>query len=146
MPCVLEYDVDYPLKLSFSVLTEVIAPTVALNWFVMKYITILAGLMAITTAKEMPKDKARAAQLYDSGVMHQRIMERKAARLAEEEQLNILNTAAVDAPYYQELPFALCRNGTAKPFNPNPVPRPGDIQFRCKNVRTAALVIISFTG
>jgi hypothetical protein len=101
----------------------------------MKKLAVLLGFAAAAMTREMPKDSSLAAELYDSGVMHQRIMERKAAKLAEQERLNVLNTAAEDAPYYQELPFALCRNGSAKPFNPNPVPRPDDLVFRCNNVR-----------
>ncbi|PSN69760.1 hypothetical protein BS50DRAFT_488596 [Corynespora cassiicola Philippines] len=81
----------------------------------------------MASAKEIPKDPVRAAELYDSGVMHQRIMEKKAAKLAEEESMGVLNS--IDGPVYQELPFAQCKDGIAQPFR-----NLAHARFRCNNV------------
>jgi len=39
-----------------------------------------AALCAIASAKELPVDMARKAELYDSGIRHQQIMDRKNVR------------------------------------------------------------------
>lgn len=45
--------------------------------------TLLAALVAAVAAKEIAKDAARAARLYDSGVTHQQIMSNKEVSLCE---------------------------------------------------------------
>lgn len=107
----------------------VLLQQIQLDIFVnMKYASaLLAGLAAMASAKEIPKDPVRAAELYDSGVMHQRIMEKKAAKLAEEESMGVLNS--IDGPVYQELPFAQCKDGIAQPFR-----NLAHARFRCNNV------------
>ena len=44
----------------------------------MRLSTLLPALAAtLVSSKEMPKDEVRAAELYDSGVMHEKIMAEK---------------------------------------------------------------------
>lgn len=92
----------------------------------MRYSTALVGLMAIVYAKEMPKDPVRAAELYDSGVIHQRIMDAKAVQLQQEQEMGVLNSA--EGPYYQELHFAQCKDGKVIPFRGQ-----NDHFYRCNN-------------
>lgn len=95
----------------------------------MRFSATLAGLVAAAVAKEIPKDPVRAAELYDSGIMHERIMAAKAEQLQLSKQLNVLSSAA--GPTYPELPFAQCKNGQAIPFRGQ-----NDTVFRCNNVST----------
>jgi hypothetical protein len=43
-------------------------------------LTGAAALSAAAMAAEMPVDEFRAAELYDSGLMHQKVMEKKIVR------------------------------------------------------------------
>lgn len=43
----------------------------------MLVLSILAFLCSVTWAKEMPVDEVRAAELYDSGIVHESIMAAK---------------------------------------------------------------------
>lgn len=98
----------------------------------MKYVAALTALAAAAFAKEIPKDPERAAELYDSGIMHERIMADKNEQWDQQEQMGVLNSLA--GPQFPELPFAQCNDGLA-----SPVPFGGDNttygrNFRCKNV------------
>jgi hypothetical protein len=93
----------------------------------MKYSAAFMAFAAAIFAKEIPKDPKRAAELYDSGVMHEMIMSAKAEQLHIESEMGVLNSLA--GPDYQELHFAQCKDGKAVPFRDRP-----DFFFRCNNV------------
>lgn len=93
----------------------------------MMYLAAVVGLAAVTFAKEIPKDPVRAAELYDSGVMHERIMAIKEEKWAQNRVDGVFNTAA--GTYYPELHFAQCRDGKAIPFRDEP-----NNFYRCNNV------------
>lgn len=91
----------------------------------MKYSFTLAALAALAFGKEMPKDEVRAAELYDSGVMHERIMAEKF------KQFDAMANARASqlADPYVELHFAQCRDGKSVPFRDQPT-----FFFRCNNM------------
>ncbi|PVH99519.1 hypothetical protein DM02DRAFT_711428 [Periconia macrospinosa] len=93
----------------------------------MKFYTAIAALAAAGSAKEIPRDAARHAELYESGVMHEKIMAAKAAQLSHDEQMGVMNAA--EGPLYPELPFAQCKDGYATPFRGNT-----NIRFKCNNM------------
>lgn len=49
----------------------------------MRFSTLASAAMAVAPAvgRELPKDELRAAKLYDSGVVHENLMERKIVRV-----------------------------------------------------------------
>lgn len=63
--------------------------------------------------KEIPKDPKRAAEIYDSGYMHEHIMHEKEAFWEERDAARMSSFAA--EPPYMELHFAQCRDGKAIP-------------------------------
>lgn len=85
--------------------------------------TLLLTLVASAMGKEMPKDEARAAALYDSGLMHAEIMAKKETFWAQEQAMGIY------AEQWPELHFAQCKDGKAIPFRDEPLNF-----YRCKNV------------
>lgn len=105
----------------------------------MKYPTAFVAFAAAIFAKEIPKDPVRAAELYDSGVMHERIMAAKAEELHVEGEMGILNSLA--GPDYEELHFAQCKNGTAVPFRDRPA-----FSFRCNNVYQSRISVVKHIG
>ncbi|RYP02089.1 hypothetical protein DL764_005970 [Monosporascus ibericus] len=83
----------------------------------------VAALVATTFGKEMAKDPKRAAELYDSGLMHELIMSKKETFWARERK------AGIYTEDWPELHFAQCRDGKAVPFR--------DQQtnfYRCNNI------------
>ena len=92
----------------------------------MKCLLTFAALAAFAAGKEMPKDEARAAELYDSGVMHERIMSEKFQQWDKHASLRASSAAEGE---YPELHFAQCRDGKSVPFRDQK-----DFFFRCKNV------------
>lgn len=97
----------------------------------MKYSTTVLGLAIIVLGKEMPKDLTRAAELYDSGIMHERIMEAKETFWAEDIAKFQASPAGQLAPEdrWPELHFAQCKDGKATPFRDEPFNF-----YRCKNI------------
>lgn len=93
----------------------------------MKFYTAIAALAAVGSAKEIPRDAARHAELYESGIMHEKIMAAKAAQLSHDEEMGVMNAA--EGPLYPELPFAQCKDGWAVPFRGN-----NNIRFKCNNM------------
>jgi hypothetical protein len=93
----------------------------------MMYLAAIVGLAAVAFAKEIPRDPVRHAELYESGVMHERIMMMKEEHWAQNRIDGVFNTAA--AAYYEELHFAQCRDGKSIPFRDQP-----NKFFRCNNV------------
>lgn len=75
--------------------------------------TILLGLATLAMGKEIPKDPKRAAEIYDSGYMHEHIMHEKEAFWEERDAARMSSFAA--EPPYMELHFAQCRDGKAIP-------------------------------
>ncbi|KAF1993492.1 hypothetical protein P154DRAFT_70656 [Amniculicola lignicola CBS 123094] len=93
----------------------------------MKLSAAVAGLLAIASAREMTKDPVRAAELYDSGIIHEQIMAAKEEQWNELTQMGVMNAA--EGPQYPELHFAQCRDGKAIPFRDNAT----DF-YRCNNI------------
>jgi choice-of-anchor B domain-containing protein len=86
-------------------------------------LTGAAALSAAAMAAEMPVDEFRAAELYDSGLMHQKVMEKKIAHWEAE------MAAGVMAPsLYPRLNATKCVNGVAEAIPGDPLHT-----FRCKN-------------
>ncbi|RYP74860.1 hypothetical protein DL771_002781 [Monosporascus sp. 5C6A] len=81
------------------------------------------ALVATTFGKEMAKDPQRAAELYDSGLMHEMIMSKKETFWARERK------AGIYTQDWPELHFAQCRDGKAVPFRDQPTNF-----YRCNNV------------
>ncbi|KAL8337649.1 hypothetical protein RB598_006511 [Gaeumannomyces tritici] len=75
-------------------------------------------------AKELPKDELRAAELYDSGVVHQGIMERKTAFWEASSRAGLLDSAS-----YPRLNYTKCVDGKAEAIKGDPLHT-----FRCKNM------------
>ena len=92
----------------------------------MKYSVAIAGLLATALSKEIPKDPERA-KLYDSGFIHDQIMQSKESFWNSQEEMSLTNSAA--GPYYPELHFAQCKEGKAIPFRDEP-----NNFYRCNNV------------
>lgn len=92
----------------------------------MKYHLTLAALVAVVAGKEIPKDEVRAAELYDTGIMHERIMSEKFRQWDKHASMRAAN---VEEEEYPELHFAQCRDGQAVPFRDQK-----DFFFRCNNV------------
>jgi hypothetical protein len=97
----------------------------------MKYSLPIAALAAVVAGKEIPKDEIRAAELYDNGVMHERIMSEKFQQWDAHAVFRASRLAEGDLAEgeYPELHFAQCRDGKSVPFRDQP-----DFFFRCKNV------------
>jgi hypothetical protein len=91
----------------------------------MKYAFALASLVALAAGKEIPKNKTRAAELYDNGVMHERIMAEKFKQWDQKASMR----ASKAEDELVELAFAQCRDGKAVPFRDQP-----NFFFRCKNM------------
>lgn len=97
----------------------------------MKYAAAIVALAATAFAKEIPKDPERAAELYDSGVMHERIVADKNAQWNLQAEMGVLNSLA--GPQFPELPFAQCKDGLAAPLDPFHTNN-ASTKFRCNNV------------
>ena len=95
----------------------------------------LMAFAPLVASKEIPKDTARAAELYDTGVMHERIMAEKEA----EWSANSFRLNAEDGPQYPELHFAQCKDGKSIPFRDQ-----NTTFFRCNNVSLAKSVTYLF--
>lgn len=91
----------------------------------MRCVFAVSALVALASSKEMPKDPVRAAALYDSGVLHERIMAEKESGW----KANSLTFNRMGGPQYPELHFAQCRDGKAVPFRDEK-----DNFYRCNNV------------
>lgn len=108
----------------------------------MKYATGLLALASLALAKEIPRDPKRHAELYESGLMHERLMNIKHTAWAEQEAVIAAEAAATQAglsgarlasalavdPFPEEH-FAQCRDGKSVPIRDQPLKF-----YRCKNV------------
>ncbi|KFA73896.1 hypothetical protein S40288_00935 [Stachybotrys chartarum IBT 40288] len=88
------------------------------------YLGSLALLVAAATGKEMQPNAQVAAELYDSGVIHDQIMENKISQWTRARELGLYN-----ADRYPELGYTACVNGWIEAI-------PGDRNntFRCNNI------------
>ncbi len=94
----------------------------------MKYsAAALLSLGAIALSKEIPKNPTRALELYDSGLMHERIMSEKELFWAQRRKAGIFTPKR-----WPELHYTQCRDGKATPFSDDE-----DTFYRCNNVRIA---------
>jgi hypothetical protein len=75
----------------------------------MKAAVALLGLAATILAKEIPKNLTLAAELYDSGLMHEMIMMEKEAFWAEEDARAAARQGLMAEDPWPELHFAQCR-------------------------------------
>lgn len=93
----------------------------------MRFTTVSGAALTAASAvlaKEMPKNEAVAAELYDSGVVHMESMKRKISMWTAEAEAGLL-----DSTKYQELNYTKCVDGKAAAI-------PGDElnTFKCKNM------------
>jgi len=104
----------------------------------MKYAAGLLALASLALAKEIPRDPKRHAELYESGLMHDRLMNIKLTQWAEQdEQLAIEAQSrrkangrlAAEVDPYPEEHFAQCRDGKSITIRDQPTKF-----YRCKNV------------
>ncbi|CAI6096704.1 unnamed protein product [Clonostachys chloroleuca] len=92
--------------------------------------TSLASAVALSAAvptlgKELPKDEQRAAELYDSGYIHEKLIETKIAHWEAEEAAGLM-----DSTQWPRLNYTKCINGKAEAVPGNPL-----LTFKCKNKR-----------
>ncbi|KAH7322678.1 hypothetical protein B0I35DRAFT_350669 [Stachybotrys elegans] len=92
----------------------------------MRFSTLTGAAIAavVASAKEMPKDEAKAARLYDNRLKHQENMEHKMNNWMAEFEVGALNSTQ-----WPRLGYTKCVNGVAaaEPGNPR-------LTFRCKNM------------
>ncbi|WDK13068.1 hypothetical protein CGRA01v4_04349 [Colletotrichum graminicola] len=89
-------------------------------------VTSAVTLAAVAVqARELPKDEARAAaELYDSGVIHDRLMSMKIAHWEAEEAVGLMNSSQ-----WPRLGYTKCVNGYAEAIPDSPLHK-----FKCKNM------------
>ncbi|EXF75539.1 hypothetical protein CFIO01_06275 [Colletotrichum fioriniae PJ7] len=78
----------------------------------------------IVHGRELPKDEARAAELYDSGIIHDRLMSAKIAHWEAEEAVGLMNSSQ-----WPRLGYTKCVDGYAEALPDSPLHN-----FRCKNM------------
>ena len=83
-----------------------------------------AALTAAVMAKEMPKDTARAAALYDSGKFHEWNMQRKIDMTNAQAEAGMLNSSV-----WPRLGYTKCEDGVAQAVPGDPLHG-----FKCKNI------------
>ncbi|KEY74702.1 hypothetical protein S7711_05453 [Stachybotrys chartarum IBT 7711] len=93
----------------------------------MRYNTIAGAVLSAASAvvaKELPKDDALAAELYDNGALHERIMSEKLEFWTAEAEAGLLNSAQ-----WPRLNYTRCIDGVAEAVPGNPL-----LTFRCRNI------------
>ena len=90
----------------------------------MRYALALGAVAGGALAAEMPKDEARAAELYDSGIIHEQSMMRKINFWKQEEEMGLMNSS-----HWPRLEYTKCVDGIAQA-----VPGSAAHRFRCKNI------------
>ncbi|KAK4225365.1 hypothetical protein QBC38DRAFT_483093 [Podospora fimiseda] len=94
------------------------------------FLALTAAFGTLATAKEMPRDPARRANIFDNGVRHQEIMALKNRVWSE-----FTAQGAYDSRQYQKIPikknkdFFACTNGVA-----TYLPNDPKYAFKCKNL------------
>ncbi|KAH9429679.1 hypothetical protein MCOR02_009416 [Pyricularia oryzae] len=89
----------------------------------MRYSFVLAAATAVFGA-EMAKDEARAAELYDSGKIHEQLMMKKISQWQADEQAGLM-----DSTQWPRLNYTKCVDGFAQAIPDSPLHK-----FRCKNI------------
>jgi choice-of-anchor B domain-containing protein len=93
----------------------------------MRYNTIAGAVLtaaSAVTGKELPKDEARAAELYDTGVLHESIMQHKMELWQGEAAAGLM-----DSSQWPRLNYTKCVNGKAEAIKGDPLHT-----FSCKNI------------
>jgi choice-of-anchor B domain-containing protein len=93
----------------------------------MRYNTIAGAVLTAASAvagKELPKDEGLAAELYDTGALHERIMKQKMELWQGEHAAGLMNSAQ-----WPSLNYTKCVNGKAEAIKGDPLHT-----FRCKNI------------
>ncbi|EGY16228.1 uncharacterized protein VDAG_07392 [Verticillium dahliae VdLs.17] len=95
----------------------------------MRFNTLAGAALAATSAvmaKELPKNEELAAELYDSGVIHEQMMARKMAHWTAEFEAGLLQSSK-----WPRLNYTKCVNGYAEAIKGDPLHK-----FKCKNLLT----------
>ncbi|KAF3349715.1 hypothetical protein VD0002_g6928 [Verticillium dahliae] len=93
----------------------------------MRFNTLAGAALAATSAvmaKELPKNEELAAELYDSGVIHEQMMARKMAHWTAEFEAGLLQSSK-----WPRLNYTKCVNGYAEAIKGDPLHK-----FKCKNI------------
>ncbi|KAK1623511.1 hypothetical protein BDP81DRAFT_503096 [Colletotrichum phormii] len=88
---------------------------------------ILSGAVACATivlAKELPKNEEVAAALYDSNIMHEKLMSAKITQWEAELEAGLMNSSS-----WPRLNYTKCVDGVAEAIPGDPLHK-----FRCKNI------------
>ncbi|KAK8050979.1 hypothetical protein PG993_002364 [Apiospora rasikravindrae] len=90
--------------------------------------TSTIGLAAFTAvavhARELPKDEVIGAELYDTGIIHDRLMAKKIAHWESQEAVGAMN-----ASVWPRLDYTKCIDGFAEAIPGDPLHK-----FKCKNI------------
>ncbi|KAG7119070.1 hypothetical protein HYQ45_015284 [Verticillium longisporum] len=93
----------------------------------MRFNTLAGAALAATSAvmaKELPKNEELAAELYDSGVIHEQMMAKKMAHWTAEFEAGLLQSSK-----WPRLNYTKCVNGYAEAIKGDPLHK-----FKCKNI------------
>ncbi|KFA70586.1 hypothetical protein S40285_04709 [Stachybotrys chlorohalonatus IBT 40285] len=92
----------------------------------MRFSTLTGAAVAasVASAREMPKDNAKAAELYDNRAMHNRNMQHKMDNWMAEFDAGLLNSSQ-----WPRLNYTKCVDGVAAAVPGNPL-----LTFRCRNM------------
>ncbi|KAH7374748.1 hypothetical protein B0T11DRAFT_308627 [Plectosphaerella cucumerina] len=93
----------------------------------MRYNTIAGAVLTAASAvvgKELPKDEALAAEVYDNGIIHEKIMSTKLEFWQGEAAAGLL-----DSTKWPRLNYTKCVNGVAEAVKGDPLHT-----FKCKNI------------
>ncbi|KAK8079678.1 hypothetical protein PG997_007496 [Apiospora hydei] len=85
----------------------------------------LATLAAVTVhTRELPKDEVIGAELYDTGIIHDRLMAKKIAHWESQEAMGAMNSSV-----WPRLDYTKCIDGFAEAIPGDPLHK-----FKCKNI------------
>ncbi|KAK8868445.1 hypothetical protein PGQ11_007023 [Apiospora arundinis] len=90
-------------------------------------ITPTTGLLALALAvqgRELPKDEVIGAELYDTGIIHDRLMAKKIAHWESQEAMGAMNSSV-----WPRLDYTKCVDGFAEAVPGDPLHK-----FKCKNI------------
>ncbi|KAL9941540.1 hypothetical protein D7B24_005199 [Verticillium nonalfalfae] len=93
----------------------------------MRFNTLASAALAASSAvmaKELPKNEELAAELYDSGVIHEQMMAKKMAHWTAEFEAGLLQSSK-----WPRLNYTKCVNGYAEAIKGDPLHK-----FKCKNI------------
>ncbi|KAL2754108.1 hypothetical protein ACRALDRAFT_2138463 [Sodiomyces alcalophilus JCM 7366] len=93
----------------------------------MRFNTLSGAALAaasVAVARELPKNEAKAAELYDSGELHERLMRQKISAWRAEYDAGLLSSEK-----WPRLNYTKCIDGKAEAVPGDPM-----LTFRCKNI------------